>query len=101
MPLSPLNRPPETFVQVVKYDFRNDFHGSDRAGEANPARHDKADDEGIHRPRGAPTDRLKERPGVCFALIEEFHARSPAEQDVNWYPTASQRKPAMMCAYDI
>jgi hypothetical protein len=80
MPLSPSNGLPRPFVEVVKGDLRNNFHGSDRACEANSACNDKADHEGIHRPRNAPTDRLQERPGVRFAPIEESHVRSPVEK---------------------
>ena len=58
MPLSPSNSLPRPFVEVVEGDLRNNFHGSDRASEANSACNDKADHEGIHRPRNAPTDRV-------------------------------------------
>jgi hypothetical protein len=61
MPLSPSNGPPRPFVEVVKGDLRNNFHGSDRACEANSACNDKADHEGIRKPRNAPTDNSASR----------------------------------------
>jgi hypothetical protein len=95
MPLSPSNGLPRPFVEVVKGDLRNNFHGSDRACEANSACNDKADHEGIHRPRNAPLTAFK-NDRVCASPLSKNPTRVLLlRKDEKWSRTAgrSPRKP--------